>query len=155
MSDVQAWAETPGAELRRVLGVVDEDVSLRAKELLDGAELEHRSRYGSAPAERQWPWQAAIAAANVEQFQIPPAESSYTFAERWNAQHPLDRIGVGAEPPSTGFAMRVFVGGRAQYVGDPQAIEAMKASFAADAAKHMAASQAEQAVLGPLFRTVA
>jgi hypothetical protein len=154
MSDMQAWHETPGAELRRVLGVADPDVAVRAKELLDTAELEHRSKYGTAP-DRQWPWQAATAAAAAEEFKIPAAMSSYEVAARWNAQHPLARMGVEAEEPNTGFAMRVFVNGQAQYAGDPATVEAMKASFAADAARHVQAAHASRVALGPLYGTVA
>ena len=84
-----------------------------------------------------------------------PVVTSYELAERWNARDPLARIGIAPEPPSTGFAMRTYVNGIAQYVGDPAAIEAMKASFAADTARQVAASHGSAKALGPLAGTVA
>lgn len=154
MNDAQRWSETPGGKLRRVLGVADTDIAERARELLDQAELRHRSNYGTEPALRQWPWEAGLAAAAAEQFQVTPV-NSYALAESWNRQDPLARIGISPEAPSTGFAMRSFgANGQVEYVGDPDAIANMKASFSADAARQVAAAHGESVRLGPLANTV-
>lgn len=154
MNDVQRYSETTGAKLRNVLGIADRDISVRAREILDQAELEHRSRYGTAPPPRQWPWEAGLAAAAAEQFQVTPV-TSYELAERWNAQDPLSRIGISPERPSSGFAMRTTMSdGQVVYSGDPAAVEAMKESFAADARRQVEASHRERVALGPLANTV-
>lgn len=153
MNDIQRYSETPGAKLRRVLGVADTDIAVRAREILDQAELEHRSKYGTAPAPRQWPWEAGLAAAAAEQLKVIPV-TSYELAESWNAQDPLARIGISPEPASTGFAMRVTQNGQVQYTGDPAAVEKMKQSFADDARRQVAAAHGESVALGPLANTV-
>jgi hypothetical protein len=153
MNDVRAWHETVGATLRRALGIPETDIAERALELLDQAELRHRSNYGTEPPPRQWAFQAGLAAAAVEQFQVIPT-TSYQLAESWNRQDPLARIGITPEPASTGFAMRTTANGQVQYTGDPDAIEKMRESFSADAARQAQAAHGESVRLGPLANTV-
>jgi hypothetical protein len=92
------YDETPAGLLRAAYGVVSEDVTAAAKELLDTSELEHRSRYGSAPAPRQWPFEAAIAALTAESAAAWIVTTSDELVARVRLHNPLARWGVVPVP---------------------------------------------------------
>jgi hypothetical protein len=152
-ADLKRWSETPGGRLRAALGVADYDVTVRAKQLLEQEEIQHRSLYGTPPPPRQWAHEAAVAAAVAEGAQIPYTDS-YELAARMNAQDPLNRVGVAPEGGSTGFAMAVHHGGGTTYQGDPAAIAQLQATLA-DAQRRQAAAMANEAhAMGPFYGQV-
>jgi hypothetical protein len=153
-AELRAWAQTPGGRLRAALGVADHDVTLRAKELLEQEELQHRSLYGTAPPPRQWAHEAAVAAAVAEGQQIPYVDS-YEVAARMNAHDPLNRVGVAPEGGSQGFAMAVHSAGGTTYQGDPAAIERLQATLIDAQRRQAAAMSMDAQAMGPFYGTVA
>jgi hypothetical protein len=91
------YSETPGGLVRQAYGVVAEDVTVAAKQLLDTSELERRSQYGSAPAPRRWPFEAAVAALTAESPAAWTVTTSDELAARVRRQNPLARWGVTPE----------------------------------------------------------
>jgi hypothetical protein len=88
------YSETPAGMFRAAFGIGDQDVTVRAKELLDAAELEHRSKYGQAPAPRQWPFEAAVAAVAAESGSPWVSVTSAELARRMRLVDPLHPWGV-------------------------------------------------------------
>jgi hypothetical protein len=88
------YSETPAGQFRAAFGIGDQDVTAAAKQLLDTSELEHRSKYGSAPAPRRWPFEAAVAAVAAESGSPWVSVTSAELAARMRLVDPLHPWGV-------------------------------------------------------------
>jgi hypothetical protein len=153
--------ETIGGRLRAAAGYPADTAEARAaiaargREILEAAELQHRSLYQTEPPPRQWAHQAAEAAAAAEGFQVQFV-SAYQIADEMNRQDPLNRVGIAPEGGSKGFALAVRSGdGTVRYQGDPAAIARLQETVASAQQRQAEAEHMSAQRLGPLGGTVA